>query len=75
MSFTLSLAVNSVQSYAIVNNSRLSDVLVKLSGSYFPFATRSFPDFSTINYEPFKVAIGKNNISGLFTLPVEAAPG
>lgn len=75
MSYTLSLADNSVQSYAMGNNSRLSDILVKLSGSYFPCTTRSFPDFSTINSEPFKVAIGKNDISGLFTLPVEAAPG
>lgn len=53
------LTINSVQSYAMVSNSRLSDILAKLSGCHFPFATRSFADLGTIDSEPFKVAIGK----------------
>lgn len=28
--------INSVQSYAMANNARLSDILAKLSGSHFP---------------------------------------
>lgn len=72
------LTMNSVQSYAMVSNSRLSDIFAKLSGCHFPFATRSFADLGTIDSEPFKVAIGKKkkkDISGLFTLPVEEAAG
>lgn len=53
------LTMNSVQSYAMVSNSRLSDIFAKLSGCHFPFATRSFADLGTIDSEPFKVAIGK----------------
>lgn len=49
------LTVHSVQSYAAVSNS----ILAKLSGSHFPFATRSFADLGTIDSEPFRVAIGK----------------
>lgn len=52
------LTISSVQSYATVSHSRLSDVLDKLSGSHFPFA-----DFDTINSKPFKVAIGKKRMT------------
>ena len=63
--FPKSLDINSVQSYGTVTNSRLSDILVKLSSSNFPFASKLFVDISAL-MRHFKVQLEKkkNDISG-----------
>lgn len=60
MVFPESLAINLVQSYATITNSRLSDILVNLSGSNVPFASNLFADIlALLTLRHFKLQSGK----------------
>lgn len=62
--FHKSLAINSVQSYATVTNSSLSDILVKSSGSNFLFASKLFADIlALITLRRFKLQLERKRMT------------